>query len=356
MLHRQSKIGSAQTGHHRGEGSLKVVETQQSSVPDRNLALELVRATEVAAMAASRWMGRGAKESADQAAVDGLRTTLGTIAMDGVVVIGEGEKDEAPMLYIGEQVGTGVDPKVDIAVDPVEGTTLLSNGMPNALSMVALAERGSMYYPPHIAYMEKVATGPEAAHAIDIEASVTENINNVAKAKGMQVRDLTVVILSRPRHEDIIKEIRQTGARIRLITDGDVAGALMAAMDGTGIDLLFGIGGSPEAVLTACALKSIGGNMQCRLWPRNEQEWEIVREYGMDTKKVLGLNDLVSSDNVFFVTTGITDGDLVSGVRYDGNYIHTESLVMRSKSGTIRRVQAQHQIRKLEQYSAVEFD
>jgi fructose-1,6-bisphosphatase II len=329
---------------------------RRPSEPDRNLAMELVRATEVAALAAARWMGMGDKEAADQAAVDGLRTMLGTISMDGVVVIGEGEKDEAPMLYIGEQVGNGTDPKVDIAVDPVEGTTLLANGMPNALAMVALSERGSMYYPPHIAYMEKVATGPQAADAIDIERSVTENIERVAAAKNMHVRDVTVVILDRPRHAEIIREIRQVGARIKLITDGDVAGALMAATSGIGIDLLFGIGGSPEAVLTACALKSIGGNMQCRLWPRNEMEWDVIREHGMDTTRVLGLNDLVSSDNVFFVATGITDGELLAGVRHTGGFVTTESLVMRSKSGTVRRVQAQHQMRKLSQYSAVEFD
>lgn len=327
-----------------------------STEPDRNLALELVRATEVAALAASRWMGRGDKNAADQAAVDGLRTLLGTIAMDGVVVIGEGEKDEAPMLYIGEEVGNGSQPRVDIAVDPVEGTTLLANGMPNALAMVALAERDTMFYPPHIAYMEKVATGPQAAHAIDIERPVGENIQRVAEAKDMEVRDLTVVILDRPRHADYIREIRETGARIRLITDGDVAGALMAAIDGTGIDLLYGIGGSPEAVLTACALKSIGGNMQCRLWPRNETEWEIVREHGMDTTKVMGLDDLVRSDNVFFVATGITDGDILEGVRYTADYVTTESLVMRSKSGTVRRVKAQHRMQKLAQYSAVAFD
>lgn len=356
MLLRQSGIGSVESRCNKGERGLNVVDTQQSVSPDRNLALELVRATEVAAMAAARWVGRGDKNAADQAAVDGLRTVLGTISMDGVVVIGEGEKDEAPMLYIGEEVGTGVEPKVDIAVDPIDGTTLTANGMPNAIAVVALAERGSMYYPPHIAYMEKVATGPEAAHVIDIEASITENIQKVAQAKRMDVRDLTAVILNRPRHEEMVREIRETGARIRMISDGDIAGAMMAALKGTGIDILFGIGGSPEAVITACALKSMGGNMQCRLWPRNEQEWDIVREYGMDPKRVLGMDDLVASDNVFFVATGVTDGELLSGVRYDGEYIHTESLVMRSKSGTIRRVQAQHRVRKLEQYSAVEFD
>ncbi|MBA2454010.1 MAG: class II fructose-bisphosphatase [Chloroflexia bacterium] len=329
---------------------------RQPSEPDRNLAMELVRATEVAALGAARWMGRGQKEAADQAAVDGLRTMLGTVAMDGIVVIGEGEKDEAPMLYIGEQVGNGSDPKVDIAVDPVEGTTLVANGMPNALALVALAERGSMYYPPHIAYMEKIATGPQAAHAIDIERSVTENLERVAKAKHMEVRDLTVVILSRPRHEAIVAEIRKAGARIRFISDGDVAGALMSTIEGTGVDLLLGIGGSPEAVITACALKSIGGNMQCRLWPRNEQEWDVVKEHGMDTRKVLELNDLVSSDNVFFVATGITDGELLSGVRYSEDSVSTESLVMRSKSGTVRRVHAEHRLTKLQQYAAVEFD
>ncbi|CAN5763365.1 class II fructose-bisphosphatase [soil metagenome] len=329
---------------------------RQPSEPDRNLAMELVRATEVAALGAARWMGRGQKEAADQAAVDGLRTMLGTVAMDGIVVIGEGEKDEAPMLYIGEHVGNGSDPKVDIAVDPVEGTTLVANGMPNALALVALAERGSMYYPPHIAYMEKIATGPQAAHVIDIERSVTENLERVAKAKHMEVRDLTVVILSRPRHEAIVAEIRKAGARIRFISDGDVAGALMSTIEGTGVDLLLGIGGSPEAVITACALKSIGGNMQCRLWPRNEQEWDVVKEHGMDTRKVLELNDLVSSDNVFFVATGITDGELLSGVRYSEDSVSTESLVMRSKSGTVRRVHAEHRLTKLQQYAAVEFD
>lgn len=333
-----------------------MVDVRQPSEPDRNLALELVRATEVAALSAASWMGRGDKEAADQAAVDGLRTVLSTIAIDGVVVIGEGEKDEAPMLYIGEQVGNGSQPKVDIAVDPVEGTTLLSKGMPNAISVVALAERDTMYYPPHIAYMEKIATGPAAAHAIDIERPVAENLERVARAKDMRVRDLTVVILDRPRHEDIIRDIRAVGSRIRLISDGDVAGAMMAALSGTGIDLLLGIGGSPEAVLTACALKSMGGNMQCRLWPRNEAEWEVVREYGMDTTRVLELNDLVKSDNVFFVATGITDGELLSGVRYTGGHVITESLVMRSKSGTVRRVRAEHQMSKLAQYSAVEFD
>ncbi|RIK45931.1 MAG: class II fructose-bisphosphatase [Chloroflexi bacterium] len=307
-------------------------------------------------MAAARWMGRGAKESADQAAVTALRLALGTIQMDGIVVIGEGEKDEAPMLYIGEEVGNGAEPKVDIAVDPIDGTRLLSNGMPNALSVVALAERGTMIVPAHIAYMEKIATGPEAADAIDIERPIAENLERVAKAKGKNVADLTVVILDRPRHADMIAEIRRAGARIKMITDGDVAGAVMAAMPDTGVDLLLGIGGAPEGVVSICALKSIGGNMQCRIWPRNDAEWQIVRDEGIDVTKVLGMNDLVRSDNVFFAATGITDGELLQGVHYAGDGATTESLVTRSLSGTVRRVKATHRLDKLARYAAVSFD
>jgi fructose-1,6-bisphosphatase II len=280
---------------------------------------------------------------------------LGRISMDGVVVIGEGEKDEAPMLYIGEQVGDGSDPQVDIAVDPIDGTRLLSNGMPNAVAVVALAERGSMYYPPHIAYMEKIAVGPAAADVIDIERPVAENLKNIAKASGLRPQDVTVVILDRPRHEEIIQEIRSVGARIKLITDGDVAGAIMTALPATGINVLLGIGGSPEAVVAACALKSIGGNMQCRLWPRNDQEWETVKEYGMDTTKVYGLDDLVASDNVFFSATGITDGELLKGVHYTADGATTQSLVMRSKSGTVRMVDATHRIDKLAEFAALDF-
>lgn len=328
----------------------------ERSQPDRNLALDLVRATEAAALNAARWMGRGNKEAADQAAVDGLRTALGQINMAGVVVIGEGEKDEAPMLYIGEEVGSGDAPAVDIAVDPVEGTRLLSNGMPNALSVVAVSERGSMHFPAKIAYMEKLATGPEAADAIDIERSITENLERVARAKGMAVRDLTVVILDRPRHEGIIDEIRACGSRIKLITDGDVAGSLMAAMPGTGIDLLIGIGGATEGTTSACALKCIGGNMQCRIWPRNEQEWQLVREEGLDVRRVYGMDDLVSSDNVFFAATGITDGELLAGVHYSSGGATTQSLVMRSKSGTVRKIDATHHLDKLSRFAALEFD
>ena len=324
--------------------------------PDRNLALELVRATEVAAMISARWMGRGDKEAADQGAVDGLRTMLQQVQMSGVVVIGEGEKDEAPMLYIGEEVGNGGEPRVDIAVDPIDGTRLLANGMPNALAVVALAGRGSMHYPPQIAYMEKLSTGPEAADVIDIERSLTENLQRVAKAKEKHVRDLTVVILDRPRHADLIAEIRRAGARIKMITDGDVAGALLAAMPGTGIDLLVGIGGAPEGVISTCALKCIGGAMQCRLWPRNDAEWRIVRDQNLDVRRVLTMDDLVSSDNVFFAATGITDGELLHGVHFLGDGATTESLVMRSKSGTVRRVSATHRLDKLSRFSAVEFD
>lgn len=323
--------------------------------PDRNLAMELARATESAALSAARWMGRGNKEASDQAAVDALRTTLHRIEMDGTVVIGEGEKDEAPMLYIGEKVGSGSEPEVDIAVDPIDGTRLLSNGMPNALAVVALSERGTMHYPPQIAYMEKIATGPEAADAIDIERSVTENLTRVASAKGMEVRDLTVVVLDRPRHATIIDEIREAGARIKLITDGDVAGAIMAALPGTGVDLLLGIGGASEGTISVCALKCIGGNMQCRIWPRNEDEWRIVREQNLDTTRVYGMDDLVSSDNVFFSATGITDGELLQGVHYTGRGATTESLVMRSRSGTIRRIFASHRLDKLQQFAVTEY-
>ncbi|CAN5681540.1 class II fructose-bisphosphatase [soil metagenome] len=321
--------------------------------PDRNLAMELVRATEVGALAAARWMGLGDKEGADQAAVDGLRTVLGTVSMNGVVVIGEGEKDEAPMLYIGEEVGDGSDPKVDIAVDPIDGTTLLSKGMPNAIAVVALAERGSMYYPPHIAYMEKIAAGPAAADVIDIERPIAENIQAVARASDLQVRDVTVVILDRPRHSQMVKEIRESGARIKFITDGDVAGALMTALPNTGVNLLVGIGGAPEGVITACALKALGGNMQVRIWPRNEEEWDIVREEGLDTKQVLTMDDLVKSDNTFFAATGITDGELLRGVQYTAGGATTQSLVTRSRSGTVRFVNATHRFSKLTQYVTV---
>jgi fructose-1,6-bisphosphatase II len=319
------------------------------------MALELVRATEAAAMAAGRWMGRGDKNGADKAAVDAMRYMLNTVHMDGVVVIGEGEKDEAPMLFNGERLGSGEPPEVDIAVDPIDGTRLCAEGQPNAVSVVAVAEKGTLYDPRHIFYMDKIATGPEAAHAIDIEAPVEENIRKVAAALHKSVEDVTVVVLDRPRHEDLIRRIRGMKARIRLIRDGDVAGALMTCKDDSGIDLLLGIGGSPEAVISACAIKCVGGNMQCRLWPRNDEEAARCRELGMDLSRVLTLDDLVASDNVFFAATGVTDGEFLKGVKYQGDKIKTTSMVMRSKSGTIRYVEAIHQLDKLDKISGIDY-
>jgi fructose-1,6-bisphosphatase II len=324
-------------------------------VPDRNMALELVRATEAAAMAAGRWMGRGDKNAVDNAAVNAMRYMLNTVSMDGVVVIGEGEKDQAPMLFNGEKLGLGCEPEVDIAVDPVDGTTLTALGRPNAVSVVAVAESGSLYSPKHIFYMNKIATGPEAAEVIDIELSPSENIRRVAKAKHKAVEDVTVVVLDRPRHESLIQEIRSLGARIKLIPDGDVAGALMTCKEDSGIDLLLGVGGSPEAVISACAIKCIGGNFQCKLWPRNREERERCLEMGMDIDRVLNIDDLVKSDNVFFAATGVTDGELLKGVRYRGATITTHSLVMRSKSGTVRYVEAIHRSKKLYEISDIEY-
>ena len=316
--------------------------------PDRNIALEMVRATEAAAMSASRWMGRGDKNGVDGAAVNAMRFMLNTVDMDGLVVIGEGEKDSAPMLFNGEKLGHGTVPKVDIAVDPIDGTRLTALGLPNAVSVVAFAERGTMYDPRHIFYMEKIATGPAAADVIDINAPIADNIRKVAKALGKRVEDVTVIVLDRPRHEKIIQEIREISARIRLILDGDVAGALSTCKPGSGIDLLVGVGGSPEAVISACAIKCVKGNMQCKLWPRDETEANKCREYGMDLDKVLTLDDLVSSDNVYFAATGVTDVDWLSGVKYFADTIKTSSLVMRSRSETIRYISAEHKYKKLE--------
>ena len=323
---------------------------------DRNLAMELVRTTEAAALGAAPFMGRGDKNAADQGAVNGMRTMMASVHMRGVVVIGEGEKDEAPMLYIGEEVGTGEEPDVDIAVDPIDGTTLLSKGMPNSLSVVAVGERGSMYYPPHIVYMNKIAVGPEAAAVIDIRASVEENLGRIAEVKKMRVQDVTVVLLDRPRHAELIEQIRAVGARIKMISDGDVAGSLLAASPGTGVDVLMGIGGSPEGVISATAIKCIGGAIQCMLWPRNDGERDLALEAGLDLDQVLTEDDLVKSDNVFFAATGITDGELLQGVHYTATGATTESLVMRSRSGTVRRVSATHQLRKLQDFAAVPFD
>lgn len=320
-------------------------------VPDRNLALELVRVTEAAAMAGGRWVGRGEKNTADGAAVEAMRALIATVSMRGTVVIGEGEKDQAPMLFNGEEVGDGTGPAVDVAVDPIDGTTLTAKGMTNAVSVMAVSERGTMYDPSAVFYMEKIATGPEAADVVDIRLPVAENIKRVAKAKNGTPSDVTVVMLDRPRHEPIAKEVRDAGARIRYISDGDVAGAIMAAREGTGIDLLLGIGGTPEGIITACAMKSIGGVIQGRLWPTDDDERQRALDAGHDLERVLSTGDLVQSDNCFFVATGITDGELLRGVRYRSGTIFTQSLVMRSKSGTIRTIDAVHQAKHLEGYA-----
>lgn len=322
---------------------------------DRNLSLELVRVTEAAAMAAARLMGRGDKEAADGAAVQAMRIALSSVGMDGTVVIGEGEKDQAPMLYIGEKIGTGEPPKVDIAVDPIDGTRLLAGGLPNAISVVALAEEGSLYHSPGIFYMNKIAVGPAAKGAIDLDKSVEWNIKSVGQAKKMDVTELTVVILDRPRHEQLIREVRAAGARIKLITDGDVAGSIMTALDGTGVDILMGIGGSPEAVISACALKCIGGDMQCRLVARDDAEKQKAVEMGADLTKLFLINDLSRGENIFVSLTGITNGELVDGVKYHENGLETHSLVMRSKSGTVRDVRARHRLDKLMTFSEIEF-
>jgi fructose-1,6-bisphosphatase II len=324
--------------------------------PDRNLALELVRVTEAAAIAGGRWVGRGDKNGADGAAVGAMRALIGTVAMNGVVVIGEGEKDNAPMLFNGEQVGDGSGPECDVAVDPIDGTSLCANGQPNAVAVMAVAERGSMYDPSAVFYMEKLVTGPEAADAVDITVSVAENVDRIAEAKNETPSDVTVVILDRPRHQQIIEEVRATGARIRLISDGDVAGAIMAARPDTGVDLLLGIGGTPEGIITACAIKCLGGTIQGRLWPRNDEEKAKMAAAGDELDRVLHTDDLVRGDNVFFVATGITDGELLRGVRYRAGGATTHSLVMRSKSGTIRVIESHHRLSKLKAYSAVDFE
>ena len=327
----------------------------QPQAPDRNLALELVRVTEAAALAASRWMGRGDKIGADAAAVEGMRIVLGSVPMDGIVVIGEGEKDEAPMLYNGEHIGDGNPPEVDIAVDPIDGTTLTALGRGGAIAVIAMAERGSMFDPGPCVYMEKIATGPDARDAIDITKSPTDNLRAVAAAKGESVRDLTAVILDRDRHKELIAEVREAGARIRLIPDGDVAGAISTCWPGAGADILFGIGGTPEGVITAAALKAMGGAQQGRLWPRNEAERKAAVAAGYDLEAVLTDDDLIRSDNCFFAATGITDGELLQGVHYDARGASTQSLVMRSKSGTVRLIEAHHKIDKLADYASIDF-
>ncbi|TVR23093.1 MAG: class II fructose-bisphosphatase [Ilumatobacter sp.] len=323
--------------------------------PDRNLAMELARVTESAALASARWVGRGEKESADGAAVAAMRTILSTVQMDGVVVIGEGEKDDAPMLYNGERVGDGSHPEVDVAVDPIDGTTLTAHGKTNALSVIAVGERGSMFDPGPSFYMDKIAVGPDAVGAIDITASPTQNLRWVAKAKRESVRDLTVVILDRPRHADLIAEVRSTGARIRLISDGDVYGGIATAWPDAGVDVLLGIGGTPEAVITAAALKSMGGEMQCQLLPQSDSERTAMLDAGYDLDQILTNDDLIQGDNCFFAATGITDGQLLRGVRFDSRGARTQSLVMRSRSGTVRFIDARHRVEKLQEFSAIDY-
>jgi fructose-1,6-bisphosphatase II len=328
---------------------------EQPQAPDRNLAMELARVTEAASLAAARWMGRGDKEAADQAAVDAMRLVLNTVSMDGIVVIGEGEKDEAPMLFNGEEIGAG-GAACDIAVDPIDGTTLTSLGRPNAISVIAVSERGTMFDPGPCVYMEKIAVGPEAADVIDLDASVTANLQAVAKALGEDVDDVTAVVLDRDRHADIIRECREAGARIKLIPDGDVAGAIATAWPTSGSNILFGIGGTPEGVIAACALKALGGAIHGRLWPRNDDERNAAVDAGYDLSRILTTDDLVSGEDVFFSATGITDGDLLNGVRYWGDGASTQTLVMRSKSGTIRKIDGTHRWQKLMRYSSLKFD
>ena len=324
--------------------------------PDRNLALELVRVTEAAAMAGGRWVGRGDKNGADGAAVQAMRALISTVSMKGVVVIGEGEKDDAPMLYNGEEVGDGNGPECDVAVDPIDGTTLTAKGQSNAVSVLAVSDRGSMYDPSAVFYMDKLVTGPEAADVVDIRLPVAENVRRIAKAKKETVEDVTVVMLDRPRHQKLAAEVRDAGARLRFISDGDVAGAIMAARDDTGIDLLLGIGGTPEGIITACAIKCLGGVIQGRLWPQDDDERQRAVDAGHDLDRVLSTDDLVTGENCFFVATGITDGELLKGVRYRAGGATTHSLVMRSKSGTIRLIESHHQLAKLRAYSSIDFD
>jgi fructose-1,6-bisphosphatase II len=323
--------------------------------PDRNLALELVRVTEAAAMGAGRWIGRGDKNAADQAAVDAMRAMLDTVSMDGLVVIGEGEKDRAPMLFNGESVGDGQGPRVDVAVDPLEGTRLTALGQPNAIAVIAVAERGSMFFPGAAVYMEKIAVGADAVDAIDINATPTENVNAVAEAKGRRATDIRVVVLERERHEALIAELREAGARVNLIRDGDVAPAIAAARPETGVDMLYGVGGTPEGVLSAAALKTVGGGIQAKLWPRDDDEQERLIAAGYDLDRVLRTDDLVSGDDVFVAATGVTTGALLRGVRYVRDGAVTDSIALRSRSGTVRRIEARHKLSKLTLFTGREY-
>ena len=317
--------------------------------PDRNLALELVRVTEAAAMGAARWIGRGDKNAADQAAVDLMRLMVSSVSMQGVVVIGEGEKDEAPMLYNGEEIGDGTGPLVDVAVDPLEGTRLTALGIPGAISVMAVAERGTMFFPGAAMYMDKIAVGPEAADAIDIRESPTENVRRIAEAKSVSPTDLMIVVLERDRHDALITELRESGARVRLIRDGDVAPSVAAAQQFTGIDALMGVGGTPEGVISAAAIKCLGGALQGRLWPRSDDERAELEQAGYDVDAVLTHDELVSGDDVFVAATGVTEGALLRGVRTSAAGIETESIVMRSRSGTVRRIAAYHPSEKIRQ-------
>jgi len=321
---------------------------------ERNIAMELVRATEAAALAAARYLGMGNKEPVDQAAVDAMRYVLGYIMMDGIIVIGEGEKDKAPMLYIGESIGCGSEPAVDIAVDPVDGTTLVARGLPGAISAIALSARGTMNCPRQFVYMNKIATGHEAKDCISIDATVAENLRNVALAKKRKVSELTVVVLDRPRHEQLLSEIRQAGARVKLISDGDISAAIQAALPNTGVDVLIGIGGTPEGVISAAAIKCIGGTIQCKAWPRDEKEREAAIAAGVDLDKVYNIDDLINSEDVFFAATGISSGELLTGVRYFSGGAKTQSLAMRSRSGTIRWLDSIHNFDRLDKLSFLE--
>lgn len=325
------------------------------SEPTRNLALEIVRVTEAAALASGRWMGRGEKEKADQAAVEAMRLILRSISMDGVIVIGEGEKDNAPMLFNGEKVGNGSPPEVDVAVDPIDGTRPLAFGRTNSIATVSIAPRGTMFDPGPFMYMTKIAVGPQAKGKIDINAPVSDNIKVIAKAMGKDIDDLTTIVLDRPRHDDLVAEIREMGARIRLIPDGDVAAALMTALPDTGIDVLIGVGGTPEGVLAACALRAMGGEIQGKLYARDEDELYRGEKAGYDFDKILTMDDLVSSEDVFFAATGITDGELLKGVKYYGDGARTYSLVVRGLTGTVRRIEATHSMHKLHELSAIKY-
>ncbi len=325
------------------------------SEPDKNLALDLVRVTEAAAISAARHQGRGDKTAVDQAAVDAMRTILSTVDLDGIVVIGEGEKDEAPMLFNGERVGNGHPPEVDVAVDPVDGTRLTARGMPGALAVIAVAERGSMYAPGSLVYMDKVAVGEAAAGMIDIEAPVAHNLLQVAKSENKSVSDVTAIILDRPRNEDYIRQVREAGARIALIGDGDISGAIATSKEDSGVDILFGIGGSPEAVTAACAIAALGGEIQCKLWPRDDSEREYAAREGLDLNQVLATRDLVNSDNTFFAATGVTSGQLLDGVDFGGTVVRTHSLIMRSKTRTVRFIDAIHHIDRLQDMATFDY-